>query len=279
MMSRKIAPFVVVGSGLIFIADVNYPICLSVTSFSFSFLRFLMDVVNANEVTQSIEVLLVDDHPAVREALATAINARPDVRVCGEAENAQEALDMVGKHQPDVAVVDISLEKSHGLDLVQNLCSLYPDVQVIVFSMHDESVYAERAIRAGAVGYLMKSEPTHSVMEAIMAASRGEVYLSKAMAARILSRVVRGRTESRDRLGTTLDELTDRELEVFEGLGQGRTVPQIMEQLCLSRKTVETYRRRAKEKLGFDTVAELLRFAVQWTYGRDTPEGPGKQRR
>ena len=227
-----------------------------------------MDDANVSEVTRCISVLLVDDHPAVREALATAINARPDAEVCGEAESAQQALDLIQEVQPDVAVVDISLEKSHGLDLVQNICSLHSDVQVVVFSMHDEAVYAERAIRAGAVGYLMKSEPTRNVMEAITAAAQGEVYLSKAMAARILSRVVRGRSSSQGQLGTTLDELTDRELEVFEALGQGRTVPQIMEQLHLSRKTVETYRRRAKEKLGFSTVAELLRFAVQWTYGQ-----------
>ena len=222
-----------------------------------------------NASSRRINVLLVDDHPAVREALATTINAKEEVRVSGEAENAREALDFIDQRQPDVAVVDISLDGSHGLDLVQNLRSLYPDVQVVVFSMYDETVYAERAIRAGAVGYLMKSEPTRNVVEAIMAASRGEVYLSKAMTSRILSRGVRGRAEPRGQVGTTLDELTDRELEVFELLGQGSTVPQIMEQLFLSRKTVETYRRRAKEKLGFSTVAELLRFAVQWVYAQN----------
>ena len=222
-----------------------------------------------NASSRRINVLLVDDHPAVREALATTINAREEVRVSGEAENARAALDFIDQRQPDVAVVDISLDGSHGLDLVQNLRSLYPDVQVVVFSMYDETVYAERAIRAGAVGYLMKSEPTRNVVEAIMAASRGEVYLSKAMTSRILSRGVRGRAEPRGQVGTTLDELTDRELEVFELLGQGCTVPDIMEQLFLSRKTVETYRRRAKEKLGFSTVAELLRFAVQWVYAQN----------
>ena len=222
-----------------------------------------------NASSRRINVLLVDDHPAVREALATTINAREEVRVSGEAENARAALDFIDQRQPDVAVVDISLDGSHGLDLVQNLRSLYPDVQVVVFSMYDEAVYAERAIRAGAVGYLMKSEPTRNVVEAIMAASRGEVYLSKAMTSRILSRGVRGRAEPRGQVGTTLDELTDRELEVFELLGQGCTVPDIMEQLFLSRKTVETYRRRAKEKLGFSTVAELLRFAVQWVYAQN----------
>ena len=223
-----------------------------------------------NAPARRINVLLVDDHPAVREALATTINAKEETRVCGEAESARQALDLIDQRPPDVAVVDISLDGSHGLDLVQNLRSLYPDVQVVVFSMYDEAVYAERAIRAGAVGYLMKSEPTRNVVEAIMAASRGDVYLSKAMTSRILSRGVRGRTEARGtQVGTTLDELTDRELEVFELLGRGETVPQIMEQLCLSRKTVETYRRRAKEKLGFSTVAELLRFAVQWTYAQN----------
>ena len=214
--------------------------------------------------TEFIRVLIVDDHPAVREALAATINARSDMRVVGEATSSHQALEVARQVRPQVAVVDISLEGSHGLDLVQSLRNLYPDVQVVVFSMYDEAVYAERAIRAGATGYLMKTEPTRSVAEAIAAAARGEVYLSKKMASRILSKMVRGR----QRTGATLDELTDRELAVFEMLGQGRSVPEIMDQLSLSRKTVETYRRRAKEKLGFGSVAELLRFAVQWTYGQ-----------
>ena len=214
---------------------------------------------------ETIRVLIVDDHPAVCEALADTMHTRPDLHLCGQTQSASEGFRLVGATHPDVAIIDISLEDAHGLDLVQNIRAQFPDVQVVVFSMYDESAYAERAIRAGALGYVMKSEPTQSVVEAIRCVMRGEVYLSRRMASRILSKVVKGRGQN---LGFAIDELTDREMAVFQMLGQGHNVEDIADRLNLSRKTVETYRRRAKEKLGFDTVAELLQYAVQWTYGQ-----------
>ncbi|MEZ4700844.1 MAG: response regulator transcription factor [Rhodothermales bacterium] len=212
-----------------------------------------------------IRVLVVDDHPAIREAIADIIADKMGMELIGQASNADEAFQLVEKMQPDVAVIDISLEDAHGLDLVQNIRAQYPNVQVVVFSMYDESVYAERAIRAGASGYLMKSEPTQSVVEAIRSVMQGEVYLSRRMASRMLSKIATGRSSSP---GFAIDQLTDREMAVFQMLGEGYSVQEITQRLNLSRKTVETYRRRVKEKLDFETVAELLQYAVQWRYGQ-----------
>ena len=217
--------------------------------------------------TDHIRVYLVDDHPAIREAIRDTIENTIDMEVCGETSSSDEAFREIEELQPDVAVVDISLNDAHGLDLVQNVRSQYPEVRMIVFSMYDENVYAERAIRAGAAGYLMKSEPTKNIVEAVRSAHEGEVYLSRKMSSRILNKVAMGRTSEPS---FAIDELTDREMAVFQMLGQGYSVQEIQDRLSLSRKTIETYRRRAKEKLGFDTVSELLQYAVQWTYGQGT---------
>ncbi len=217
--------------------------------------------------TDHIRVYLVDDHPAIREAIRDTIESTIDMEICGETSSSDEAFREIEKLQPDVAVVDISLNDAHGLDLVQNVRSQYPEVRTIVFSMYDENVYAERAIRAGAAGYLMKSEPTKNIVEAVRSAHEGEVYLSRKMSSRILNKVAMGRTSEPS---FAIDELTDREMAVFQMLGQGYSVQEIQDRLSLSRKTIETYRRRAKEKLGFDTVSELLQYAVQWTYGQGT---------
>jgi DNA-binding NarL/FixJ family response regulator len=227
--------------------------------------------------TDHIRVYMVDDHPAIREAIRDTIEATIDMEICGESSNSDEAFRDIEELQPDVAIVDISLNDAHGLDLVQNVRSQYPDVRLVVFSMYDENVYAERAIRAGASGYLMKSEPTKNIVEAIRSAHEGEVYLSRKMSSRILNKVAMGRTSEPS---FAIDELTDREMAVFQMLGQGYSVQEIQDRLSLSRKTIETYRRRAKEKLGFDTVSELLQYAVQWTYGQGThgKEGHAPQR-
>jgi DNA-binding NarL/FixJ family response regulator len=217
--------------------------------------------------TDHIRVYLVDDHPAIREAIRDTIEGTIDMEICGETSSSDDAFREIEELQPDVAVIDISLNDAHGLDLVQNVRSQYPDVRTIVFSMYDENVYAERAIRAGASGYLMKSEPTQNIIEAIRSAYDGEVYLSRKMSSRILNKVAMGRTAEPS---FAIDELTDREMAVFQMLGQGYSVQEIQDRLSLSRKTIETYRRRAKEKLGFDTVSELLQYAVQWTYGQGT---------
>lgn len=217
--------------------------------------------------TSQIRVFLVDDHPAIREAIRDTIEDTIDMEICGETSSSDEAFRQIEELHPDVAIIDISLNDAHGLDLVQNVRAQYPDVQTIVFSMYDENVYAERAIRAGAAGYLMKSEPTKNIVEAVRSVHDGEVYLSNRMASRILNKVAMGETSEPS---FAIDELTDREMAVFQMLGQGYSVQEIQDRLNLSRKTIETYRRRAKEKLGFDTVSELLQYAVQWTYGQGT---------
>jgi DNA-binding NarL/FixJ family response regulator len=217
---------------------------------------------------RSVRVIAVDDHPAIREAIADTIRAQPGLELCGVAGSAADAFDLVREARPDVAVIDISLGDAHGLDLVQNLRAQHPDLEVVVFSMYDEEVYAERAIRAGARGYVMKSEPTQSVAEAIRAAAQGEIYLNRRAASRILSKVAGGGSASKGSTEPGLEDLTDREMAVFQMLGQGKPTEEIAERLNLSRKTVETYRRRAKEKLGFDTVTELLQFAIRWTYAQ-----------
>jgi DNA-binding NarL/FixJ family response regulator len=215
--------------------------------------------------TNHIHVFIVDDHPAIREAIRDTIEGTIDMEICGEASSSDDAFREIEELEPDVAIVDISLNDAHGLDLVQNVRSQHPEVRMVVFSMYDENVYAERAIRAGASGYLMKSEPTKNIVEAIRSVHDGEVYLSRRMASRILNKVAMGRSSEPS---FAIDELTDREMAVFQMLGQGYSVQEIQDRLSLSRKTIETYRRRAKEKLGYDTVSELLQYAVQWTYSQ-----------
>ncbi len=213
--------------------------------------------------TALVRVLIVDDHPAIQDALADTINGKTGLELCGIAKSAKETFAILETVQPDVAVIDISLEDVHGLDLVQNLRAQYPELRVVVFSMYDESVYAERAIRAGASGYVMKSEPTQNVVDAIRCVAQGEIHLSRRMATRFLSKILQG---SKKQSRSPIDELTDREMAVFQMLGEGHGVPEIAQRLTLSRKTVETYRRRAKEKLGFASVSELLQYAIQWMY-------------
>ena len=214
-------------------------------------------------------VIIVDDHPAIRDALGHIIDATIDLQLAGTADSADQAFDLLDHHHPHVAVVDLSLGDAHGLDLVQNLRAQYPHLRVVIFSMYDEAVYAERAIRAGASGYVMKSMPTTQVIDAIRAVARGEVFLSRRMASRILSKVALGKAVEP---GFDIDTLTDRELTVFQLLGEGYSVAEITDRLKLSRKTVETYRRRAKEKLGLGSIAELLQYAIRWT----TRQGHGQ---
>ena len=209
-----------------------------------------------------ISVFLVEDHPAILEAVTGRVNEAPDVEVCGTTGSTMEAFRRIEKHRPDVVVVDISLEDGHGLDLIQNVQAQHPEIQIIVFSMYDESIYAERALQAGATGYLMKDEPLEELMGGIRAVSEGEVYLSDRMSSRVLNKAVRGEEAE---AGPPIDELTDRELAVFQMLGAGYNLDEIQDRLNIARKTVEAYRRRAKEKLGFDSVAEVLQYAVKWT--------------
>lgn len=179
----------------------------------------------------------------------------------GSTGSADEALSVIRELAPDVVIVDISLSNGDGLTLIENARAESTGARILVYSMYDESVYAERALRAGALGYIPKSESTAEVINAIRTVARGDVYLSDPIASKILGKVIR----SQDYSTTPIEQLTDRELTVFRMLGEGFSVREIAEQLDLSRKTIETYRRRAKEKLGYDTVEGLLQFAVQWT--------------
>lgn len=219
----------------------------------------------ASERTESgsIRVLVIDDHPAIRQAIRDTVSGQEGMGLCGEADSAHKGLRMVEEQRPDVVITDISLGDAHGLDVVKHIRECYTETQVVVFSIYDEDLYAERAIRLGALSYLMKSEPTSSLVEAIQRAHRGEVYLSRRMASQILGKIVR---QQRQQVGASVSELTNRERDVFEMLGEGHSMQDIMKRLDLNRKTVETYRRRAREKLGFDTTEELLQYAVQWAY-------------
>lgn len=220
---------------------------------------------NGSVPDNETSVYIVDDHPAVHEALRAAIGREPALTVIAGGATAEEALDDIRQLTPDVAIVDISLEGGDGLTLIEEIRSEVPSARVLVFSMYHESVYAERAIRAGALGYVPKTEPTSDVIEAIHTVAGGEVYLSEDITSQILGKVIR----KQDYAITPVERLTDRELTVFRMLGEGHSVRDIAEQLTLSRKTIETYRRRAKDKLGYDTVDELLRYAVQWTGGHE----------
>jgi DNA-binding NarL/FixJ family response regulator len=207
-------------------------------------------------------VLIVDDHPAVREALALRIGRQPDLEVCGEAADTSEALCLVADTQPDVAVVDITLKSGNGIDLIKRIKDRNDQVRILVWSMHSESLYAERALRAGALGYINKDQATGRIVEAIRRVLAGKVYLSDAMTERMLQRAVGAGREEITR--SPLEVLADRELEVFRLIGQGVKTAEIAERLHLSVKTVETYRDRIRQKLDLSDGTMLVHYATQW---------------
>jgi DNA-binding NarL/FixJ family response regulator len=209
---------------------------------------------------RAAKVLIVDDHPAVREALAIRISKLPDLEVCGEAAGLPEALRLIADMQPDIAIIDISLKSGDGLDLIKRIKARGENVRMLVWSMYGESLYAERALRAGALGYITKEQATDLIVEAIRQVLTGKVYLSPAMTEKLLHRAV-GENGSRNQ--SALDALSDRELEVFRLIGQGVKTAEIAAQMHLSIKTVETYRDRIREKLDLSDGTELVRFAAQ----------------
>ena len=206
------------------------------------------------------KVLIVDDHPIVRRGLADLIAQEPDLEVCGEAADAAEALQQVEQDCPDVAVVDISLRSGHGLELIEQIKAKHDRVRMLVSSMHDELLFAERCLRAGAMGYIPKQEPTEKLIEAIRLVLRGQIYLTSRMANRLLHFVAGGKALDEN----PIRRLSNRELEVFEMIGQGLTTQQIAQKLQLSDKTIETHREKIKRKLNLKNSAELSRSAVQW---------------
>ena len=220
-----------------------------------------MNPSSSGTVGRKSRVFIVDDHPLVREGLSNLINGQDDLIVCGEAKDSAQTINGMVKARPDVALIDISLENESGLELVKQLGSQFPQVALIILSMHDEALYAERALRAGARGYVMKHETSKSVLASIRQVLAGGVYFSgkivKRMALRIASS---GEAPAR----SPVERLSDRELEIFRLLGQGRTPSQIAGDLNLSLKTVQAYCARAKEKFGVSSLTELLRAAIRW---------------
>lgn len=206
-------------------------------------------------------MLLVDDHPIVRQGMSQLLNREPDLMVCGEADSAHQALTLLKTVKPDIAIIDVSLEDRNGIELLKDILVRFPKLPVLVLSMHHESLYAERALHAGAKGYIMKQEAPDKVLVAIRTILGGEVYVSEKMAARML------RTLSDRRSGqgaSPIEQLSDRELEVFRLIGKGFSTSETAGQLCISVKTIETHREHIKDKLKLPNKGDLLRYAVEW---------------
>lgn len=209
----------------------------------------------------SLSVAIFDDHPPIREALRRAVEGRMGMEVAAEAGSNEEALRLVKEHGPDVAIVDLSLSDGLSFGLIEALRGERPETDILVFSMYEEDVYAERVLRAGASGYVMKPAGTEEVLKAAEKVGRGEAYLSPEMTIRVLGKTEKGHGE---KLRFPIDELTSKELEVFKMVGRGMETGDITNKLGLTRKTVEAHRRKAKEKLGYETVHEVTLHAARW---------------
>jgi DNA-binding NarL/FixJ family response regulator len=211
-------------------------------------------------------VLLVDDHPVMRQGMAAIINEEPDLVVCGQADGVRDAIAAAAQTRPHVALVDLSVADGDGLELIRDLKTRFPDVRSLVLSMYDETVYAERALRAGALGYVMKAEAATTVMAAIRKVLRGETYLSPRMSAKLGAappRAALSRERSERASPPGLDRLSDRELQVLRCVGRGMSTREIADELFISIKTVETHREHLKQKLALVSSGELLRYAIE----------------
>lgn len=213
------------------------------------------------------QILLVEDHAVVRFGISQLINRQSDLAVCGEEEDATNAMTAIERLKPDLIIADISLKDSSGLELIRNIKARHPGLPVLVLSVHDESVYAEVAFRAGALGYLMKQEALEKVLEAVRRVLKGAVYVSDAMAVKLLQKQLQGHAGAQ---GSPQDTLSDRELEVFQLIGQWKATRQIAQELHISIKTVEYYREQIKHKLNLKGAAELTQHATAWVQ-RDNP--------
>ena len=209
----------------------------------------------------TIRILIVDDHPIVREGLAARIARQPELSVCGEAEDVADAMELVKSQRPDLVIVDLSLKSGQGIDLIKRIKAKAPETKMIVSSMYDESLYAERALRAGAMGYINKQEMSEKMIDGIRQVLEGKIYLSPQMTERLLQRAVGAAPQL---IQSPIESLSDRELEIFKMIGKGMTTRQIANDLHLSMKTVETHRENIKSKLDVANSAELSRAAVQW---------------
>jgi DNA-binding NarL/FixJ family response regulator len=213
------------------------------------------------------QILIIDDHPMMREGLAQLIGNEPDLQVCGEAGDAHDGLVKIGKHKPDLVIADITLPGKNGLELIKDIQAMYQGLPVLVISMHDEALYAERVLRAGGRGYIMKQEGGKKLMEAIRQVLNGKIYVSEAMSSKILEIFSGGRP---DAAASPIESLTDREFEIFQLIGKGFSTVQMAAQLHISPKTVEVHRVNLKSKLKVKTAPELLRFSVRWSESQNT---------
>jgi len=209
-------------------------------------------------------IMIVDDHPVMRMGYRFLIESESDLSVCCEAGSALEAMDIARRDRPDLMIVDISLGGMNGIVLIKNLLAEMPDLLTLVVSTHDETIYSERAIHAGARGYVMKSEVDRTIVEAVRRVLRGGFYLSDQMSARILSQFQKMKKGGPDQASSEIDQLSDRELEVFELIGEGMSVQNIADALLISPKTVESHRGRIKQKLSLETSTALLQRATLW---------------
>lgn len=203
-------------------------------------------------------IFLIDDHPVLRAGLKCLLEAEPDLQVCGEADNAKKAVDQISVTCPEIAIVDISLPGANGIELVKNLKARFPRLQMLMLSMHDEALYAERALRAGAKGYVMKQASTEELLKAVRRVSRNEIYLSESISSQILGSLVTPKARPK----SNLNKLSDRELEVVRLLGKGFTTSEVAQQLGISCKTVESHKGNLRKKLNLGRGSSLLRYAM-----------------
>jgi DNA-binding NarL/FixJ family response regulator len=219
----------------------------------------------ARAVPARRKILIVDDHPVFRHGIAALINAEADLMVCGEAGSSPAALDAMRELEPDAALLDISMPGTNGIELVKLMKAEQPKLPILMLSMHDESLYALRALRAGALGYVMKAEALSHILTALRKVLDGEIYVSPQFSERLIFKAVQSLEGG---MGSPVDKLSDRELEVLELLGRGFGTREIASELHLSIKTIETHRAHIKEKLGFKDAGEMVRFAIDWV-GKD----------
>jgi DNA-binding NarL/FixJ family response regulator len=225
-----------------------------------------------NGKKDATRVVIVDDHPLLRKGVGQLIDQEKDLVVVGEAEDANKAMTAIENTNPDVALIDITLAGASGIELLKNVKARFPKLKMLVLSMHDESVYAHRALRAGASGYIMKQEGTDRVLTALRKVSKGEVYLSERLGNRMLHTLVNGRASL---TSSPVEVLSDRELEVFNFIGQGHGTRPIAEKLHLSIKTIESHRAHIKEKLNLHSASELVHHAIQWVQSERAISGAG----
>lgn len=221
------------------------------------------------------KIFIVEDHPLMRRGIATLINEESDLCVCGDADNGGAALSAIVKSKPDLLMVDISLNGNDGIDLIKNVRAFQPEMPILVLSMHDENVYAQRVLRAGAQGYVMKKDAADKVIHAIRKVLSGVIYISEKAGTQILQQIMQGRkvTDS----ASPIDRLSDRELQVVQLIGRGQTTREIAKDLKLSVKTIEAHRAHIKDKLALDNATELVQFCVQWTEESDSKNSSKRQ--